>query len=67
MTKLELLTKIQSLQCADSTEVVLIQTDDESAYNTVNTVELRTLTFGSDDVPKEEWADETCLVISDEF
>lgn len=48
-------------------EVMLIQTDDESAYNMVNTVEVRSITFVSEDVPHEEWADEECVVISDEF
>lgn len=65
MTNSELIKKLQSLP--SDMEVMLIQTDDESAYNMVNTVEVRTLTFGSEDVPREEWADEECVVVSDEF
>jgi len=65
MTNSELIKKLQSLPA--DLEVMLIQTDDESAYNMVNTVEVRSLTFGGEDVPQEEWADEDCVVISDEF
>lgn len=64
MTNSELIKKLQALP--GNMEVMLIQTDDESAYNMVNTVGVRSITFGAEDVPMEEWADEDCVVISDE-
>lgn len=64
MTNSELIKKLQALPA--NIEVMLIQTNDESAYNSVNTVEVRSLTFGGEDVPRKEWCNEDCVVISDE-
>lgn len=65
MTKKELLKKLEAVP--EDMEIMLMQTDDESAYNMVNTAEIRPLTFGSADVPKREWATIDCFVITDEF
>lgn len=65
MTNLELIKKLQQLP--SEMEVMLIQTDDESAYNMVNTAEVRSITFGGDDVRRTEWAVVDCVVISDQF
>lgn len=65
MTNKELIKKLQGLP--PNMEVMLIQTDDESAYNMVNTVEVKAITFGAPDVPRNEWAEVECVVISDEF
>lgn len=65
MKNSELITKLQALP-ADM-EVMLYQTNDESAYGMVEVVQVGDVTFGSDDVPKNEWAKEKCIVISDEI
>lgn len=63
MTNQELIKKLQVLP--PNMEVMLIQTDDESEYQMVETVEVRPILFGSPDVPRKEWADVECVVISD--
>lgn len=65
MTNSELIKKLQALP-ADM-EVMLYQTNDESAYGITETVAVEEVTFGSDDVPKKKWAKENCIVISDEI
>ena len=74
MTVKELKEKLQ--EAPDNMEVMLLQTDDESPYNLVNTAEIREITFSSPEFEDEESEDfihpndlprEKVFVITDEF
>lgn len=65
MINSELIKKLQTLP--ENMEVMFTQTNDESEYSMVNSADIQALTFSSSDVPRNEWATENCIVISDEF
>lgn len=49
----------------DNMDVMIEQTNDESRYGLANEAEVENVVFGDEDIPKEEWANEDCLVIRD--
>ncbi|KAA8483748.1 hypothetical protein BDE36_1788 [Arcticibacter tournemirensis] len=51
----------------DHMDVMVEQTNDECRYGMSETIEVRPVTFGGDDIPEDEEAVVDCLVISDEF
>jgi hypothetical protein len=74
MTVKELKNSLEGLP--DNMLVMLMQTNDESAYNLINTVEIREITFSDPDfddedsehyIKLEDRPTETVLAITDEF
>lgn len=57
---------MQELPVSDDMEVMIRQTDDEYAYNEVNQVAVRAITFGGPDIPLNERPTIDCIVITDE-
>lgn len=65
MTVAELKIKIADLP--DHMDVMIYQTNDESLYGMSEKAEVEDVTFGDEDIPREEWGIEKCLVITDEL
>jgi len=51
----------------DDMDVMVEQSNDESRYGMAQSAGVIEVSFQDENVPKEEWPDIDCLVISDEF
>jgi hypothetical protein len=51
----------------DEMDVFMMQTDDESPYNMVQTCEVREIVFGAPDIPKKQWGKDKVIAITDEY
>ena len=65
MTVKELKKELENLP--DNMDVMLRQTDDESAFNMVNSAEVKEITFHDQDIPEKEWVKVKCFVVTDGF
>lgn len=65
MTVGELKQKIADLP--DQMDVMIYQTNEESLYGMSQKAEVEDVTFGDEDMDRDEWAIEKCLVITDEL
>lgn len=65
MTVKQLISKLQSFD--SDLEVMMCQNDDSFTHQPLETIAVKPVTFKGDDIPKKEWPNVDCLVLTDEI